>query len=190
MKQADLFATQLYPGRIKNIEPVDIDTGDHKPVYSRYRHLNDTQRKVVDEYVAKLLDAGIVEPSQGPWSSPIQVVPKGDGKWRPVVDLRRVNKLVVGDSYPMPLAEESINRLGGSRWLSKIDLQSAFFSLPLAESSRDKTAFMTRMHGLLRLTALPMGLTTAPQKFQRAVDTALGSLQQTCCVSFFDDICV
>jgi hypothetical protein len=150
-RQADLFATRLYPGRIKNIEPVDIDTGDHKPVYSRYRHLNDTQRKVVDEYVAKLLDAGIVEPSQGPWSSPIQVVPKGDGKWRPVVDLRRINKLVVGDSHPV---EESINRLGGSRWLSKIDLQSAFFSLPLAESSRDKTAFMTRMHRLLRFTAL------------------------------------
>ena len=57
-------------------------------------------------------------------------------------------------------------------------------------NSRDKTAFLTRTNGLLRFTCLPMGLTTAPQKFQRAVDQALGGLQYTCCVSFFDDICV
>ena len=35
-----------------------------------------------------------------------------------------------------------------------------------------------------------MGLTTAPQKFQRAVDQALGGLQYTCGVSIFNDICV
>jgi hypothetical protein len=189
-KQADFFATSQYPPRIKNMDPVEIDTGEHKPVFSRYRSLNPEQQSVVDDYVSKLLDAGIVEPGQGPWSSPLQVVPKADGKWRPVVDLRRVNKLVTGDKYPMPIAEETINRLAGSRWLSKIDLQSAFFSLPLAENSRDKTAFHTRTNGLLRFTVLPMGLTTAPQKFQRAVDQALGGLQYTCCVSFFDDICV
>ena len=172
------------------MEPVEIDTGDSKPVFSRYRSLNPEQQSVVDDYVTKLLDAGIVEQGSGPWSSPLQVVPKADGKWRPVVDLRRVNKLVIGDKYPMPIAEDTINRLAGSRWLSKIDLQSAFFSLPLAMNSRDKTAFLTRTSGLLRFTCLPMGLTTAPQKFQRAVDQALGGLQYTCCVSFFDDICV
>ena len=157
---------------------------------SRYRQLSPDQQRVVNDYVAKLLDAGIVEPGQGPWSSPLQVVPKADGKWRPVVDLRRVNKLVKRDSYPMPLVEETINRISGATWISKIDLQSAFFSLPLAEWARDKTAFMTGLLGLLSCTALPMGLTTAPQKFQRAVDQALGALQTTCCVSFFDDICV
>ena len=189
-EEADFFATKQYPGRIKGTEPIDIDTGDNPPVTSRYRQLSPLQQATVDEYVSKLLDAGIVEPGYGPWSSPLQVVPKADGKWRPVVDLRRVNKFVTRDSYPMPLAEETINRLAGSKWLSKIDLQSAFFSLPLAEGARDKTAFMTRGKGLLRFTALPMGLTTAPQKFQRAVDQALGALQTTCCVSFFDDICV
>ena len=188
--QADFFATQQYPKRISGMEPIEIDTGSHQPVCSRYRQLNPSQQATVNDYVEKLLDAGIVEPGDGPWSSPLQVVPKADGKWRPVVDLRRVNKLVTRDSYPMPLVEETINRISGSTWISKIDLQSAFFSLPLAMSARDKTAFMTGLHGLLRFTALPMGLTTAPQKFQRAVDTALGALQTTCCVSFFDDICV
>jgi hypothetical protein len=42
----------------------------------------------------------------------------------------------------MPLVEETINRISGATWISKIDLQSAFFSLPLAMSARDKTAFM------------------------------------------------
>ena len=45
---------------------------------SRYRQLSPDQQRVVNDYVAKLLDAGIVEPGQGPWSSPLQVVPKAD----------------------------------------------------------------------------------------------------------------
>jgi hypothetical protein len=144
----------------------------------------------VDEYVAKMLDAGLVEPGFGAWSSPLMVVPKGDGSWRPVVDMRRLNKLVVKDSYPMPLVEETINNLGGAEWYSKIDMLTAFFSMELDEGSRDLAAFMTRTHGLCRFTVLPMGLSTAPQKFQRGVDEALGALQPTVCVSFFDDCCV
>lgn len=144
----------------------------------------------MDEYVAKMLDAGLVEPGFGAWSSPLMVVPKGDGSWRPVVDMRRLNKLVVKDSYPMPLVEETINNLGGAEWYSKIDMLTAFFSMELDKGSRDLAAFMTRTHGLCRFTVLPMGLSTAPQKFQRGVDEALGALQPTVCVSFFDDCCV
>jgi hypothetical protein len=53
--QADFFATQQYPKRISGMEPIDIDTGSH-------------QQRTVNDYVEKLLDAGIVEPGDGPWS--------------------------------------------------------------------------------------------------------------------------
>ena len=64
--QADFFATQQYPKRISGMEPIEIDTGSHQPVCSRYRQLNASQQATVNDYVEKLLDAGIVEPGDGP----------------------------------------------------------------------------------------------------------------------------
>ena len=69
---------------------------------------------------------------------------------RAVADLRKVNKCVVADSYAMPDTQELLDQLAESEWFTSIDLSSAFWQLPLAEESRDCTAFMTKTHGLLR----------------------------------------
>ena len=80
-----------------------------------------------------------------------------EGRFTKVADLRKVNKCVVADSYAMPDTQELLDQLAQSEWFTSIDLSSAFWQLPLAEESRDCTAFMTKTHGLLRWKALPMG---------------------------------
>ena len=134
--------------------------------------------------------ADVVEQCKGPWSSPILLVPKKDGGLRPVADLRGVNKCVLSDSYPMPDIQESLDQLAGATWFTTLDLGSAFWQLPLAEESRDCTAFMTKTHGLLRWKALPMGFKNSSAYFQREMDAALGSLRLTCCVVYIDDVCI
>jgi hypothetical protein len=89
--------------------------------------------------------------------------PKKDGSLRAVADLRKVNKCVVADSYAMPDTQELLDQLAESEWFTSIDLSSAFWQLPLAEESRDCTAFMTKTHGLLRWKALPMGFSRIHQ---------------------------
>ena len=52
-----------------------------------------------------LLDNDIIEPcKQTDWMSPILLISKGDGRWRLVVDYRRVNECIVNEpvAYPRP----------------------------------------------------------------------------------------
>ena len=129
--------TGKYPTTIRSNNPVVFDVGNNAPRLSGYRRLNSEEQTVVDEYVAKLIEADVVEPCKSPWSSPILLVPKKDGGLRAVADLRKVNDCVIRDGFPMPDVNESLDQLAGSKWFSLLDLSSAFWQLPLAENSRD-----------------------------------------------------
>ena len=163
--EAGFFMKGKYPKIIRAKVPVSIDTGKAAPRTAGYRRLNVEEQKVVDEYVEKLISADVVEPCSGPWSSPILLVPKKDGGLRAVADLRKVNECVLSDSYPMPNTQELLDQLAEATWFTTLDLGSAFWQLPLAEPSRDCTAFMTKTHGLLRWKALPMGFKNSSAYF-------------------------
>ena len=165
-----------------------IDTGNAPPKVSGYQRLSQAEQEIVNKYVENLIAADVVEPCNSPWSSPILLVPKKDGSLRAVADLRAVNKCVLADSYAMPDTQDLINQLADSRLFSSLDLSSAFWQLPLAEKSRDCTAFMSKTHGLLRWKAMPMGFKNSSAYFQRAIDSALGGLRFTCCAVYIDDV--
>ena len=68
----------------------------------------------------------MVEPCNGPWSSPILLVPKKDGGLRAVADLRKVNECVLADSYAMPDPQALLDQLAGARWFTSLDLVRRF----------------------------------------------------------------
>ena len=188
--EAPFFMKGKYPKVIRTEQPVRIDVGKAVPRTSGFRRLNPEEQAVVNEYVEKLISADVVEACNGPWSSPILLVPKKDGGLRAVADLRKVNACVMADSYTMPDTHDLIDQLAGATWFTLLDLSSAFWQLPLAEESRDCTAFMTKTHGLLRWKAMPMGFKNSSAYFQREIDSALKGLRLSCCVVYIDDVCV
>ncbi|GFV54281.1 transposon Ty3-I Gag-Pol polyprotein [Trichonephila clavipes] len=69
-------------------------TGDHAPINQRAYRVSPTERRIIHEEVQKMLDEGIVQPSESPWSSPIVLVrKKKDGSWRFCVDYRKLNSV-------------------------------------------------------------------------------------------------
>ena len=187
--EASFFMKGKYPKIVRTNAPVVIDTGNAPPKVSGYQRLSQAEQEIVNKYVENLIAADVVEPCNSPWSSPILLVPKKDGSLRAVADLRAVNKCVLADSYAMPDTQDLINQLADSRLFSSLDLSSAFWQLPLAEKSRDCTAFMSKTHGLLRWKAMPMGFKNSSAYFQRAIDSALGGLRFTCCCAvYIDDV--
>ncbi|GFU88079.1 transposon Ty3-I Gag-Pol polyprotein [Trichonephila clavipes] len=48
-----------------------IYTGDHAPINQRAYRVLPTERRIIHEEVQKMLDEGIVQPSESPWSSPV-----------------------------------------------------------------------------------------------------------------------
>ena len=54
-----------------------------------------------------------------------------DGSTRFYVDDRKLNNLILKDSYPLPRIDESLEALRGSKWYSTIDLQSGYFQVEM-----------------------------------------------------------
>ena len=57
------------------------------------------------------------------------------------------------------------------------------------ESSREKTAFITR-RGLYEFVRMPFGLSNAPATFSRVVNLILAGMNWETVLAFLDDICV
>ena len=138
--------------------------------------------------IRSLERAGILVPSTSAWGSPIVPVAKGDGGVRVCVDFRRVNKLMVKDSYHIPLVAEIVERVGKARVLSKLDLSKSFYQVKLADEARAKTAIVTQF-GKLEFTRMPFGLVNATSTFQRLMDRVLEGLTDFCS-AYVDDILI
>jgi len=69
------------------------------------------EKDFIKNKVSDLLKKGIIKRTKSDWNSPILVVPKvGDEKFRLVVDYRRLNKRIAGDSYPLPHIEDLLTK--------------------------------------------------------------------------------
>ncbi len=66
---------------------------------------------------------GIVWRSDSSWSSPLHMVRKADGSWRPCGDFRRLNMVTNADSYPLPNMLDFTGKAAGCTIFSKIDLR-------------------------------------------------------------------
>ena len=66
----------------------------------------------------------------------------------------------------MPKVDITLAQLTGVRVFSKLDTNSGFWQVPLAEHSRLLTTFITP-YGRYCFNKLPFGITSAPEHFQR-----------------------
>jgi hypothetical protein len=60
-------------------------------------------------------------------------VPKKDGSLRLYVDYRALNAITVKDRCPLPLIDETLNRLTGSHFLTSLDLKEAYYRIRIKE---------------------------------------------------------
>ncbi|KAK4307194.1 hypothetical protein Pmani_020169 [Petrolisthes manimaculis] len=102
-----------------------------------------------------MLEQGIIENSISNFNSPMFLVPKSSGEWRPVVDFRALNKITVPPRYPMPVLEEILQNLGEQNTVfSTLDLCSGFHQVELHQESRPYTAFSTTFDQVRSFLAL------------------------------------
>lgn len=161
-----------------------------EPVKQRYYPVSPAMQKCINEELEQMLRDDIVEPSSSPWSSPILMVPRKDGGYRFCIDFRRLNKVTQKDAYPIPYVSAILTRLRGARYLSSMDIKSAYWQIPMSEESKEFTAFTVPGKGLYQFKRMPFGLTNAPATWQRLIDRVLGADLEPHVFVYLDDIIV
>jgi hypothetical protein len=155
------------------------------PLKAKFRRLDGEKLAAAQAEFASLERDGIVRRSDSPWASPLHMVRKKDGSWRPCGDFRRLNLVTVPDSYPVPNMLDVATKMAGCRVFSKVDLRKGYHQIPVHPPDIPKTAITTPF-GLFEYLRMPFGLRNAGNTFQRMMDRILSGLDF--CFWYLDDI--
>lgn len=157
------------------------------PVFAKARRLSPERLACAKMAFDKLLADGIIRRSDSPWASPLHLVPKSDGSWRPCGDFRRLNLATADDRYPLPHLQDFAANLAGAKIFTVLDLVRGYHQIPMDEKDIKKTAIITPF-GLFEYVRMPFGMKNSAQAFQRLMDSVFRGIPYV--FVYLDDILV
>ena len=186
---SDVFSHHEYDvGHAKDVHH-EIKLTDGPVIKERPRPIPARDFEDARQHIQALLDANIIKPSNSPYASPIVLVRKKSGKLRLCVDYRKINQRTIKDAYPIPRIADIFSSLHGAKWFCTMDLKMGFHQIPMAESSKDFTAFCSPF-GLYSFERMSQGLTNSPSTFQRLMERCVGDMNMKELLVYLDDIIV
>ena len=109
----DIHTIELYP---------DTRPSNH-PAYKQ----SPAEDLLIKKQVEELLEAGLIRPSKSSFASPVLFVKKPDGSLRFCVDYRMLNAATIKDNFPIPRAQDLIDRLASGKYFTSLDLRSGYW---------------------------------------------------------------
>ncbi len=160
-----------------------------KPPFGPLYSMSLLELRALKDYLEENLSKGYIRASSSSAASPVLFARKPDGGIRFCVDYRALNDLTVKNRYPLPLIDESLQRLQGAKKFTRLDLRGYYNLIRIKEGDEWKTAFRTR-YGLFEYLVMPFGLTNAPATGQQFINDILREYLDVFVVVYLDDILI
>jgi len=146
-------------------------------------------RSQVKEQIQEMLKDNILEESFSDYVNPLTLVERPGKGIRICIDARRLNALMIPDRVKVDPMKELLERFNGSKFITTIDLSSAFLQVPLHRSSRKWTGFRFG-NQVYQYKVVPYGFKNSLSAFIRALDKILGDGLADSVVTYVDDVVV
>ena len=132
------------------------------------RYVNPHRNSYLLEALHQLMDKNAVELVHNQTSlgffNRLFLVPKPNNKWRPILDLSKLNLFLKVEKFKMETPETIRTSLQQGEWVTSVDFKDACFHIPIREQSRKYLRFHVQGR-TYQCKALPFGLSTAPMEF-------------------------
>ena len=178
--------------RFVDAEPVGVQFKDpaQQPIKCQPYRLSPPKMKALEKTIKDWLKDEIIAPGNSPWAFPIVMVPKKNTEdLRVCVDLRRLNKVIVSDSYDAPRNDDALAWLGGKIFRTTLDIRWGYHNIPLTAEAQKILTFTCQL-GTYSYARLPFGLVTATSIFQRYMNQVLYKHLWRTAVAVVDDVVI
>ncbi len=102
-------------------------------------------------------------------------VPKSNGKFRLILDLKQLNLSVKTPKFSLPTIKQILPSIYQDTWMCSLDLKNAYYHLPIHKEHRKYLVFRVDQK-LFQFNVLPFGLTSAPYLFTRMLKPVVNRL--------------
>jgi hypothetical protein len=119
---------------------------------------------ILKKTLSELLNKNFIKVSNSPAAVSILFVKKPGKGLRFCIDYKKLNEITRKDRYPFLLITETLRSLARAKWLTKLDVSSAFYKIRIRKGDKWKTAFRTR-YGLYKWLIISFSLTRASVTF-------------------------
>ena len=144
---------------------LDIELIDHSPIMQKPRRFSSDECATINTHMQDLIDRGAMSRGSSGYVAPVVLVPKKNGKTRVCIDYKRLNNQTLPLNFPIPLIRNLPYHLKSKHcWYSVLDLNEAYYSLPLSPRASRIAAIIT-YDGVFRPLRTQFGLRNAPARF-------------------------
>ena len=124
-------------------------------------HRNSYLLEALDQLIAKIAVELVKHQTPLGFFNRLFLVPKPNNKWRPILDLSKLNLFLKTEKFKVETPETIRTSLQQGEWVTSIDFKDAYFHVPIQEQSRKYQRFHVQGQ-TYQFRALPFGLSIAP----------------------------
>lgn len=148
--------------------------------------------EIIEDLILSFEKKGIIRKANhcdDQFISTVFTVPKSDGSFRLILNLKDLNEFVVYKHFKMEHFQSVLNIMTQNCYMAKIDLKDAYYTVNVHHEFRKFMRFIWKGN-VMEYTCLAMGLSSAPRVFTKLLKPVFASLRSKGFISvvYIDDV--